>query len=59
MARPQKNRAFDRRLYGARHLIENFFRTLKQSRAIATRYDRLAVNFLAGIHAAAITVWLN
>src|SRR3954464_3657707 len=33
-------RAFDKDLYKARHLIENFFAKLKQFRAIATRYAR-------------------
>ena len=42
-----------------RHLIENFFARLKQFRAIATRYDKTARNFLAGIHLAASLVWLN
>ena len=52
-------RAYDRDLYAARHLIENFFCKLKQSRAIATRYDKTACNFLAAIHLAAAIVWLN
>ena len=39
-------------LYKARHLIENFFAKLKQFRAIATRYDKTARCFLAGIHLA-------
>ena len=34
---------YDKHLYKARHLIENFFAKLKQYRAIATRYDRRAV----------------
>src|SRR5439155_647960 len=33
-------RPFDKELYKARHLIENFFCKLKQYRAIATRYDK-------------------
>ena len=45
--------SFDPELYKARHLIENFFRKLKQFRAIATRYDKTARNFLAAIHLAA------
>ena len=49
-------RAFDKDLYTARHLIENFFATLKQFRAIATRYDKTARCFLAGIHLAAIAI---
>ena len=44
---------FDREIYKARHLIENFVCKLKQFRAIATRYDKTARNFLAGIHLAA------
>src|SRR4029077_3142454 len=43
-------RDFDRDLYKARHLIENFFAKLKQFRAIPTRYDKRALNFLAGIY---------
>ena len=39
-------REFDRDLYKERHLIENFCCKLKQFRAIATRYDKTATNFL-------------
>ena len=52
-------RPYDRDLYKARHLIENFFCKLKQFRAIATRYDKTARNFLAAIHLAATAIWLN
>ena len=52
-------RDYDRDLYKARHLIENFFAKLKQFRAIATRYDKTAQNFLGGIHLAAALIWLN
>lgn len=52
-------RAYDKELYKARHLIENFFCRLKQFRAIATRYDKRAVNFLGGVYAAACLIWLN
>jgi transposase len=55
----RRPRDFDRHLYKARHLIENFFAKLKQYRAIATRYDKTARNFLAGIHLAASAIWLN
>ena len=51
-------RAFDRDLYKARHLIENFFAKLKQFRAIATRYDKTARNFLGAVHLAATAIWL-
>lgn len=50
---------FDRELYKARHLIENFFCKLKQFRAIATRYDKTAQNFLAAVHLVAAIIWLN
>ena len=52
-------RDYDKQLYAARHLIENFFCRLKQCRAIATRYDKIACNFLAAIHLAAVVIWLN
>ena len=52
-------RPYDRDLYKARHLIENFFAKLKQYRAIATRYDKRAVHFLGAIHLAAAVIWLN
>jgi len=53
------NRAYDKALYRARHLIENFFARLKQFRAIATRYDKRAANFLGAIYLAASITWLN
>lgn len=52
-------RQYDKELYKARHLIENFFCKLKQFRAIATRYDKLARNFLAGVLLAASYICLN
>ena len=52
-------RLYDKDLYKARHLIENFFAKLKQFRAIATRYDKRAAHFLGAIHLAAATIWLN
>jgi transposase len=51
-------RDYDKHLYKARHLAENFFAKLKQYRCIATRYDKLSVSFLGGIHLAAIAIWL-
>jgi transposase len=58
-ANRKEARAYDKDLYKARHLIENFFAKLKQYRAIATRYDKRAVHFLGAIHLAAAVVWLN
>ena len=60
---PKRNRKtrrdYDKDLYKKRHLIENFFCKLKQFRAIATRYDKTARNFLAAIHLAAAVICLN
>ena len=58
-ANRNEQRKYDKELYKARHLIENFFQKLKQYRAIATRYDKTARNFLGAIHLAAAVVWLN
>jgi transposase len=52
-------RACDFALYCERNLIERFFNKLKHFRAIATRYDKLARNFLAGIHLASAIILLN
>ena len=60
---PKRNRKerrdYDRDLYQARHLIENFFAKLKQFRGLATRYDKTRRNFLAAIHLAATVITLN
>jgi transposase len=52
-------RHYDVELYKARHLIENFFCKLKQYRAIATRYDKTARNFLAAVYLASTVICLN
>ena len=46
-------------LYCERNLIERFFNKLKHFRAIATRYDKLAKIFLAGVHLACAAILLN
>jgi transposase len=58
-SRRKSARNYDRDLYKARHLIENFFCKLKHFRGIATRYDKLSRNFLAAIQFVAILIWLN
>jgi transposase len=50
---------YDRELYAARHLIENFYAMIKHFRAIATRYEKTARNFLAAVQLVASVVWLN
>ncbi|MGX1350616.1 transposase [Bradyrhizobium elkanii] len=43
---------YDFALYCDRNLVERFFNKPKHFRAIATRYDKLARNFLAGVYLA-------
>jgi transposase len=52
-------RRCDFALYCERNLVERFFNKLKHFRAIATRYDKLARNFLAGVHLASAIILLN
>ena len=49
--------SFDKKSYRQRHRIENAFGRLKDFRRIATRYDRLARNFLASVCLVAAIVW--
>lgn len=50
---------FSRVLYRDRNAIERMFGRIKDFRRIATRYDRLATNFLAAVHlAATVSYWL-
>lgn len=51
--------AFDRDLYKARNVVERSFNRLKQFRAIATRFDKLATRYKAGVHLAALILWLR
>ena len=50
---------YDKDRYRGRHLIENAFCRLKDFRRVATRYDKLAANFLSGVAlATALAFWL-
>jgi transposase len=46
-------------LYRARNLVERFFNKIKHRRRVATRYDKLAANFLAFVQLASIRLWLR
>ena len=50
---------YDKIRYRTRHLIENAFCRLKDFRRVATRYDKLAANFLSAVALAALVAfWL-
>ena len=60
---PKSNRKVQRgcdfALYCERNLVERFFCTIKHFRAIATRYEKTARNFLAGLHLVCSLAWLK
>ena len=60
---PKANRREPRKtdfaLYRERNLVERFFCKLKQYRARATRYDKLANTFLAAVALVCVLFWLN
>ena len=51
--------AFDAAAYKDRNAVERGFSHLKHHRALATRYDKLAVRYRATIHIASIDHWLK
>ena len=60
---PKSNRKSQRdcdfALYRERNLVERFFNIIKHFRAIATRYEKTARNFLAGLHLVSALAWLK
>jgi transposase len=55
----KENRDCDFALYCERNLVERFFNKIKHYRAIATRFDKLANTFLAGVLLVCVVLWLN
>lgn len=60
---PKANRkdpiCFSPFLYKARNLVERFFNKAKQFRRVATRYDKLAENYLAALKLVSVRIWLR
>jgi len=48
---------YNKKIYRQRNVIERMFARLKDFRRVATRYDKLARNFLAGALIVATLVW--
>ena len=51
--------AFSPFLYRYRNLVERFFNKLKHYRAIATRYEKRAANYLALVKPASARIWIR
>ena len=54
----KRRHPFDRQAYRLRNVIDRTFGRLKDWRRIATRYDKLAENFMAAVAIAAIVIYL-
>jgi len=52
-------REYDAYLYKERNAIERMFNKIKHFRGIATRYNKLAISFMAFLQLAAILLWLK
>jgi transposase len=55
----KKKHPLNRKLYRQRYIVEVFFFNLKRFRAIATRYEKTAQNYLALIQLACAWLWLK
>lgn len=54
----QRSGPFDKAVYRMRNRVERLINRLKQFRRIATRYEKLAANYLAMLHIGSIMLWL-
>jgi transposase len=59
---PKQNRvvqrSYDRHMYKDRNLVERFFNRIKQFRRIATRYEKLARNYLSFLNLVCAYIWV-
>jgi transposase len=53
------HRTVSRHIYRKRNLVERYFNKIKHFRRIATRFDKLARNFLAAVALASTRLWLR
>jgi len=51
--------AVDKALYALRNRIERFFNRAKNSRRVATRYDKLIESFAAFVLLACVRIWIK
>ena len=58
-ANRKNKRDCDFALYRERNLVERFFQFIKQFRGIATRYEKTARNFSAGLQLVCALAWLK
>ena len=60
---PKANRKIKRdcdfAIYRERNLVERFFNTIKHFRGIATRYEKTARNYLAGLYLVCALAWIK
>jgi transposase len=60
---PRKNRKvqqpIDGYIYALRNLIERCFSKLKQSRRLATRYDKTAASYIGFVLIASARIWIR
>jgi len=59
LSRRLVRRSIDPETYRQRNLVERFFNKLKHFRRIATRFDKLARNYLAAVLLASTRLWLR
>jgi transposase len=52
-------REYDKDIYKERNLVERLFQKLKQYRRVATRYERLALNYMTMLSLICMMIWIK